>query len=186
MVYVDIEKCAGCGVCAAVCPVEAMSLVGGTAQVDQEKCTDCEACLEVCPNGAILVVRELAEERAGVPRVRPATALIRVTPRPAPVSLWARAVPAIGTTLTFLGRNVVPRVAGYLLNALDRRLSQGQAGPAAGASGSFSLTSGAGGRGPSTALRRSSGQGSGRGLRRRRRQGKGRRGRKGGEASAHL
>ena len=146
MVYVDIEKCAGCGVCAAACPVEAISLVRGTAQVDQEKCTDCEACLEVCPNGAILAVRELVEERAVVPRVRPATEVIRVTPPPAPVSLWARAVPAIGATLTFLGRNVAPRVADYLLNALDRRLGQEQASPVVRASGSGCPAFGLGGR----------------------------------------
>jgi|GEM_PF-252476 len=175
MVYVDIEKCTGCGTCAEACPVEAISLVGGTAEVDQEKCTDCEACVEVCPNGAMLAVREPLAERAVVPIVRPATEVIQVRPQPAPVSLWVRAAPAVGATLTFLGRNIAPRVANYLLNALDRRLSQGQASPAAGASGGVSPASGVRGRGPSTALRRSSGQGSGRGHRRRRRRGRSRR-----------
>jgi len=181
MVYVDVEKCAGCGICAQVCPVGAISLVGGTAQVDQGRCTDhvlslskgCEACVEVCPNRAMLAVRK----PVAVPSVRPAPEVIRVRPQPAPVSLPARAWPAVSeaaAALAYLGRNVAPRLADYLLNALDRRLAQEQASPVVKASGSVSPASGVGGRGASTALRRSSGQGSGRGLRRRRRRGRGR------------
>ena len=167
MVYVDVEKCAGCGVCAEACPAGAISLVGGTAQVDQEKCTDCEACVEVCPNRAMLAVREPLAERAVIPIVRPVPEVIRVRPQPAPVSLRTRTVPAIGAALTFLGRNIAPRLADYLLNALDRRLSQREAGSAVEASGGVSTASGVGGRRPST--------GSGRGHRRRRRRGRGRR-----------
>jgi ferredoxin len=176
MVYVDIEKCTGCGVCAEACPVGAISLVGGTAQVDQEKCTDhvlslskgCEACVEVCPNRAMLAVREPLKERVTVPSVRPAPEIIRGKPRLAPVSLRTRAVPAIEAALAYLGRNIAPHLANYLLHALDRRLGQEQASPAARASG-------VGGRGPSTGPSSGLGRGSGRGRRRRRRQGRGRR-----------
>lgn len=167
MVYVDIEKCAGCGFCADACPVGAISLTRGTAQVDQERCTDCEACVEFCPTGAMLAVSEPVAERAAVPSLRPAPEVIRVRPQPAPVSLPARAWPALGAALTYLGRNVAPRLADYLLNALDRRLAHEQASPTARASGSVSPASGVGGRGSST--------GSGQGYRRRRRRGRGRR-----------
>lgn len=130
MVYVDIEKCAGCGVCAEACPEGAISLVGGTAKVDQEKCTDCEACVEVCPNGAMLVVREPVTERVSVPSLRPAPEGIRVRPQPVSVPLRAKVVPAVEAALTFLGRNIAPRLATYLVNALDGRPS-GQVGLAA-------------------------------------------------------
>jgi NAD-dependent dihydropyrimidine dehydrogenase PreA subunit len=182
MIYVDTEKCAGCGFCADACPVGAISLTRGTAQVDQEKCTDCEACVEVCPNRAMFAVREPVAERVTVPSVRPAREAIRVRPQPAPVSLPTRALPAVSAAaaaLTYLGRNIAPRLADYLLNALDRRLSQGQTSPAVGTSGGVSPASGVGGRRSSTGLRRAqlsrSGRGSGRGLRRRRRRGRGRR-----------
>jgi Fe-S-cluster-containing hydrogenase component 2 len=174
MIYVDTERCAGCGICADACPVGAISLVGGTAKVDQERCTDCEACVEVCPNRAMLAVRE----PVAVPSVRPAPEVTRVQPQPASVSLPARAWPAVSeaaAALTYLSRNVASRLADHLLNALDRRLGQGQASPAVRASSPVSPASSVGGQRPSTGLRRAQSSRSGQGLRRRRRRGRGRR-----------
>ena len=70
--YVDVERCNGCGDCAAVCPearshdhegwqapVKAIYRPPGLRSVpdawviDMETCTRCGACVEACPTGAI-------------------------------------------------------------------------------------------------------------------------------------
>lgn len=50
---VDKNVCVGCGACTMTCPVEAIKLVNGTAQVDPAKCISCGACVATCPVGAI-------------------------------------------------------------------------------------------------------------------------------------
>lgn len=40
--------CAGCGACAAVCPVGAITLAAGTVAVDQRACIFCGRCVERC------------------------------------------------------------------------------------------------------------------------------------------
>ncbi|MCD6166480.1 ferredoxin [candidate division KSB1 bacterium] len=49
---VDKNECTGCGVCADVCPTEAIT-VKDVAMVNAEECTDCGACVDECPTGAI-------------------------------------------------------------------------------------------------------------------------------------
>ena len=48
------EKCTGCGLCVHECPVEAISLPGGKAEIDYETCILCGACAKVCPVDAII------------------------------------------------------------------------------------------------------------------------------------
>lgn len=44
----DEDLCTACGECAAVCPVNAIS-IDGVAQTDDTKCLACAACIRVCP-----------------------------------------------------------------------------------------------------------------------------------------
>ncbi len=130
MIYVDSEKCAGCGVCENVCPVEAIRVTDGVASIDQNRCNECEACVEACPNEAILVVIEPAEEKA----ISPYDAGLQIrreqkTLQPAPEVALAeprrtKVVPVVGAALAFLGREVAPRLAMYLVDALERRLTR--------------------------------------------------------------
>jgi uncharacterized Fe-S center protein len=47
-VMVDPEKCTGCGCCEMPCPVGAIHVVDGCAQVDYEKCVGCCLCWDFC------------------------------------------------------------------------------------------------------------------------------------------
>ena len=50
---VDENKCIGCGACASICPVGAITLKNGKATIDKKKCIKCGACQNYCPVGAI-------------------------------------------------------------------------------------------------------------------------------------
>jgi ferredoxin len=49
---VDLERCAGCGVCAETCPEGAIT-VENIAMIDSQKCTGCGWCIDECPTEAI-------------------------------------------------------------------------------------------------------------------------------------
>ncbi len=50
------DWCEGCGKCAARCHQNAISIVGGKAEIDQEKCVFCGYCARACPQVCIKVV----------------------------------------------------------------------------------------------------------------------------------
>lgn len=49
---VDEEKCTGCGQCADICPVDAISVDSGKAIIN-ELCVECGSCVTACPVEAI-------------------------------------------------------------------------------------------------------------------------------------
>ena len=52
--------CLGYGDCAAVCPNDAISIVGGVARVDTKKCSGCGICARECPNGLIEIFPDVS------------------------------------------------------------------------------------------------------------------------------
>jgi ferredoxin len=57
MIDVNKSKCAYCGACVAVCPVDALRLKE-TMIVCDEKCISCGTCEKACPMGAITVQKK--------------------------------------------------------------------------------------------------------------------------------
>ena len=61
-VRLDLEKCKGCTNCIKHCPVEAIRVREGKAQIMEERCIDCGECVRVCPNRAKYVVTDGLEK----------------------------------------------------------------------------------------------------------------------------
>lgn len=54
--YIILEdKCSNCGLCADVCPVEAISPIG-IYKIKAKLCIACGLCQESCPSAAILII----------------------------------------------------------------------------------------------------------------------------------
>ena len=47
------DKCIGCQICMAECPVGAIDMVDGAAHIDPEACIGCGKCQDVCPVAAV-------------------------------------------------------------------------------------------------------------------------------------
>jgi len=47
------ERCVRCGICATVCPVNAIELREGYPVIDSNRCVSCLCCHEMCPPGAM-------------------------------------------------------------------------------------------------------------------------------------
>ena len=54
MLQVRKDLCLGCGLCAGNCPLQAISLLWGYAEIDRSRCNQCRLCVEICPQGAIV------------------------------------------------------------------------------------------------------------------------------------
>ncbi len=54
MIEVNKSKCAYCGACVGVCPVNALTLKD-IEIVCNEKCTSCGICMNACPLNAIKI-----------------------------------------------------------------------------------------------------------------------------------
>ena len=50
---VNKDVCVGCGTCVEICPVSAIKMVDGVAQIDKDICISCGSCLGACPVNAI-------------------------------------------------------------------------------------------------------------------------------------
>jgi ferredoxin len=63
---VNTELCNGVGACISSCPLNAISLVEGTAVIELARCIGCGLCVPVCPEDAIFMLKK--EEETIPPR----------------------------------------------------------------------------------------------------------------------
>jgi Fe-S-cluster-containing hydrogenase component 2 len=109
--WVDSDRCTGCGDCVEVCPAEAIALVEGKARVDEESCIGCGDCADECPQNAIQPV--VQGELVPAPQ-RPAPTVYR----PSPLAQTA------GTAVVVAGTGLLMKAAGALARSVSRWLTR--------------------------------------------------------------
>jgi ferredoxin len=148
LININLERCNGCGACVEICPEGALYLVDNKAAVDTRLCRECEACVAACPTEAITITSPAASpepQRVLTPAPRPEPAVVRIEREMAPAPARTKVLPVVGAALTWAGRELVPRLATYLLDSLDRRMATRPTSDIA-RSGSSSTNRGGGGR----------------------------------------
>ena len=149
MIAINLEICDGCGVCVETCPDGALYLVDGKAMVDARLCGGCEVCMTACPRDAILALSQrssLQAEPPSIPAPRPDPEVIRIRAQPVPVSWRSRMLPLVGATAAWAARELLPVMAEYLLDRLERRAAQEPRATAKTVDGASERNKGGGGR----------------------------------------
>lgn len=152
MIVANNSLCDGCGVCIEVCPTDAISVVGGKAQINLTLCDQGRTleehpwpCIQACPAEALTWDLEPSPEDSKATTLPvtegsadpappvPVQEYEIVVARPMGEQLIAPAkpvfqrralLPAVGGALVWLRREIVPRLVPLALHALDRALDQ--------------------------------------------------------------
>jgi electron transport complex protein RnfB len=64
----DKTLCVACGVCVERCPMKAISLDSGAAEINLDRCIGCGLCVSTCASGALQLVRKESALQRSVPK----------------------------------------------------------------------------------------------------------------------
>ena len=124
MIFIDEDKCSGCGVCVEACPEGAIVLRDSAAAIERHLCTDCADCLVACPQAAIYEVEDVS--------VAVATASMPAEPGQQTVGRWesalTRARPVVASTLAAAAPLALDVLGGLARGWLDERSPVRRAG----------------------------------------------------------
>jgi len=130
LITINLERCNGCGACLEVCPDGALYLLDDRPVVDSALCRECKACIAICPTGAIVITDQVGEPTpaaAHAPAVRADMEVIHIKTEPSPTPLRVKVLPVVGAALAWTAREIVPRLAEYWLDRLDRQATEQRA-----------------------------------------------------------
>jgi Fe-S-cluster-containing hydrogenase component 2 len=113
--YIDETHCTRCGACLPVCPSGAIHWVDDQVRIDSALCNGCRSCLDVCPSDAIISALPVTHAQ-----ILPAPTHGANTGTLSPHTL----VPVLGAAVTFLGREVAPRVAAAVVETVLNRTAE--------------------------------------------------------------
>ena len=54
LIYIDGQKCSGCGQCKMICPVDVFEIQKKAYPQRPENCLGCQACIAICNTKAII------------------------------------------------------------------------------------------------------------------------------------
>jgi len=126
-VWIDVQRCTGCGSCVKVCPTGAIALVNDKAHINEELCKGCEVCIDACPEGAIQPVLRgelVATQERPAPAVRQPSSLAETA----------------GVAVAAASAGLLAKVGSALVRALGRWLTQRSEATSAPARGSDAAT----------------------------------------------
>ena len=110
MIYVDAEKCDGCGLCVEACPQCALKLVDGVVTVDLDLCKETGTCLNTCPQSALFEVSEFPDQNVEALQKMPSEIVERPETQISRGRSPAYLASSLGAAIHFILTNVVPEL----------------------------------------------------------------------------
>ncbi|MDY7019422.1 MAG: [Fe-Fe] hydrogenase large subunit C-terminal domain-containing protein [Chloroflexota bacterium] len=128
VVFIVAEKCNGCYACVRNCPLKAIRVKEGVAEIMEERCVECGDCINICAAGAIQVKDDMDLVRQLLGRHTPVIAILSSAFPAAFPQLWPGQMVAALRKLGFsevmetaFGAELVCREYGRLVREVEEK-----------------------------------------------------------------